>query len=208
MDLVVSVQAITSGVSAALWKSSLASLSLFTVVLSNGAGSISGESRQASVVCKAGIVDPVATVSLSDTFGVLATSRQGGLTEGVSVSSVLVEILTNGASLDLVETIGTGKVASTQVIQQVAAICTSRASRILASIGQSGGTDTSGGVEVCSSCALGSGVESTVTCVVLRAEVVDKEHSITLVTSWVLATIRHCCLALLRNQVEVSPIGA
>ena len=54
-----------------------------------------------------------------------------------------------------------------------------------ASIGQSGCTDTSGSVEVGSSCALGSGGESTFTCVVLRAKVVNKEHSITLVTSWV-----------------------
>jgi hypothetical protein len=138
----------------------------------------------------------------------LTTSRQGGLTEVDGVSSVLVKVLTGGASLDLVETVSTGKVASTQVIQQVASISTSRASRILASIRQSGGTDTSGGVEEGSSLALLSRVESVVTCVVLRAEVVDKEHSITLVTSWVLTSIWYSCLTGFGNDVVILIVGA
>lgn len=171
------------------------------IILPRGAREGGVEAIVALVVFLAEVVQQVEAIVFADATGILTTRWYSGLT--FVFSEVVVRV--RGSALKAsVESIVTLVIGSTQVVDQIEGIGTTNAARILTARWKSSLTASLDEVEVRSTGAAQSLVDSTSAAVIACAEVVHKIEPIILSdTSRILATGRDSILTDSLLQVEV-----
>jgi hypothetical protein len=115
-----------------------------------------------------------------------------------------IVVLVSGTAENAVESVVTLVVRFAQVVQQVESVGNVVATRILASSWDGSLACSSLDIEILVGGAGESGVESVLALVVASANGVLQVESVDNIdTSWILASIWHCCLTLSGDKVEV-----